>query len=991
MNAPPGRAWFFVLFAASGFSGLIYESIWSQYLKLFLGHAAYAQGLVLAILMGGMALGAWLCGLAMGRWRRLVLGYAVVEGVIGLLALGFHPAFVAITGYALDTAVPALGHATLAAACQWTLAAVLILPQSLLLGMTFPLMSAGVLRAHPERGGETIAMLYFTNSLGAAAGVLASGFLLVGWLGLPGTAAAAGAANLGLALVAWRLGRRLPEGAAPAAVLRPVDTPSSRAAPGSGLRLLLGVALFTGAASFMYEIAWIRMLSMVLGASTQAFELMLSAFLLGLAFGGLWIRRRIDAFASPERALGWVQVAMGLLALATLPVYGHTFEVMHWLLNALGRTPQGYFAFNLGSHAIAMLVMFPAAFCAGMTLPLITHVLLRRGAGEAAIGRVYAANTLGAIVGVVFAMNALPLLGVKGVVLAGAALDVGLGLALLSGPMLRAASVAAAGLFAGALFLVEIDPLKMASGVFREGRILRPGEAEVLQVRHGKTATVALLRDGTRLSLATNGKSDALMDVSPEGPIADDEPVMVMLGALPIALHPEARRAAVIGFGSGLTTHVLLSSDRLQVVDSVEIEPEMVRAARGFLPHNAAAFEDPRSRIHIEDAKTFFALRGGRYDLIVSEPSNPWVSGVASLFSEEFYARARRHLAPGGLLVQWLQLYEIEPALVASVMKALASQFTHYEIYAPDGSNLIIVARDGAPVPRPSAEAFAQPRLTGVLSRLRVRNAEDLDGFHVGGRAALQPLFDAFEVRANSDYTPVLDQGAPRARFMKAHAAPLVELASLPLPAAEFLGAVPRRSHVALPRPWFQRSTAAFIAQRHAAYLETGDAQNLAVLPAPVRGPLQLLRHATFDCPATPVRLAPAQLHAVAAAMLPYLARGEGAGAWRRLAGARCLDPGLAPWIALYLAVDGRDAVAMATAAETLLRSSDRGPESNAAFLLAAAVTGRLAAGEAAVAQRLWSDHEALVHGMPPVLLEFLAAHLASSGAARAGPPPQPR
>ena len=178
----------FVLFTVSGFAGLIYESIWSHYLKLFLGHAAYAQSLVLAIFMGGMALGAWAASRLSARWRDLLLAYALIEALIGLISLGFHPLFVAVTAVAFDTVIPALGSPAAVHGFKWTLAAALILPQSILLGMTFPLLTGGVLRLRPERAGYAIAMLYFTNSLGAALGVLASGFYFIGAAGLPGTA-----------------------------------------------------------------------------------------------------------------------------------------------------------------------------------------------------------------------------------------------------------------------------------------------------------------------------------------------------------------------------------------------------------------------------------------------------------------------------------------------------------------------------------------------------------------------------------------------------------------------------------------------------------------------------------------------------------------------------------------------------------------------------------------------------------------------------------
>src|SRR5690242_18764975 len=164
--------------------------------------------------------------------------------------------------------------------------------------------------------------------------------------------------------------------------------------------LLLAVSFGTAVASFIYEIGWIRMLSLVLGSATHSFELMLSAFILGLALGGLWVRGRIDALGDPARFLGVVQVAMGLAALATLPLYGEMFEVMQAVIRGLAKTGSGYAMFLLASHGIALAIMFPATFCAGMTLPLITYALLRAGHGERSIGAVYGANTLGSIAGV---------------------------------------------------------------------------------------------------------------------------------------------------------------------------------------------------------------------------------------------------------------------------------------------------------------------------------------------------------------------------------------------------------------------------------------------------------------------------------------------------------------------------------------------------------------------------------------------------------------
>src|SRR5438067_5504944 len=160
-----------------------------------------------------------------------------------------------------------------------------------------------------------------------------------------------------------------------------------------------------------------------------------------------------------------------------------------------------------------------------------------------------------------------------------------------------------------------------------------------------------------------------------------------------MALHPDARRVACIGFGSGITTHLLLTNPRLERVDTIEIEREMVRGAEQFRPWNELAYSDPRSRIVIDDAKTFFATQPRKYDVIVSEPSNPWVSGVAGLFSDEFYGLARRHLAPGGVFVQWVQLYKLDVPLVVSVLKPVEVIFDDYVEYAPKEGDTFIIAK----------------------------------------------------------------------------------------------------------------------------------------------------------------------------------------------------------------------------------------------------------------------------------------------------------
>jgi predicted membrane-bound spermidine synthase len=795
------RRFLLAIFVVSGFTGLIYESIWSHYLKLFLGHAAYAQTLVLAIFMGGMALGSWVVAHYSLRVRRLLWSYVLVEGLIGILGLLFHPTFVAAANVSFAAVIPALPSAELIQAYKWSLAALLILPQSILLGMTFPLISGGLIRRWPDQPGETLATLYFTNSLGAAIGVLVSGFVLIGAVGLPGTILCAGVLNLALAAAVWVAVRDQTE---------PAGAPRAAAESGANgtelARWLTAAAFLSGTASFMYELGWIRMLSLVLGSSTHSFELMLSAFILGLAFGGLYVRRRIGKLADPLLYVAYVFVVMGALAALTLPAYNLTFDAMAWFLQTFKHTTRGYAAFNLTSQLIAALIMIPATFCAGMTLPLLTHELMRRGGGERAIGWIYSANTLGAIAGVLVTIHVLmPEIGVKGVILGGAGIHIMLGLSrfVAAGRRTSRSSIIAAvtclAAFGFVAFVISLDRSRMASGVYRTGTASLPKGAAVAYLRDGKTATISLIEGNGTVTIATNGKPDASVQMGP-GRATIDESTMVLAAAIPLSLHPHPARVANIGFGSGLTTHTLLTSTRIKRLDSIEIEPLMVEAAiDGFGPRIANVFEDPRSHIVFEDAKTFFATAHEPYDLIVSEPSNPWVSGVATLFSDEFYARITAHLAPDGYFVQWVQVYETNIEVMASVIKALAPHFGAYALYNTDDLNILIVATRGAALPVPRDDLLQSPQLRTELERIGVQSVADIRSRMIGDNTTLGPLLQSIQVPANSDYYPFVDLNAPRLRYLGANALELPALTVLPLPFAELIDGAVRREPTAEP------------------------------------------------------------------------------------------------------------------------------------------------------------------------------------------------
>lgn len=771
---------YFCLFTLSGFSGLIYQSVWSHYLKLFLGHAAYAQTLVLIIFMGGMAIGAWLAAKHSVKAKNLILLYAICEGIVGLFGVFFHPMFTGITEYAFNQLLPSFDSSFTINSVKWLIAAMMIMPQSILLGATFPLLATGIIRKFGSAGGRNLATLYFVNSIGAAVGVIVNVYYFIPAAGLPGSAVIAGIFNLAIAIAIWVFSRR---------DVYPLIKTAVGKVSKVDIKAYLLIAGVTGAASFIYEIVWIRMLSMVLGASTHSFEIMLSAFILGLAIGSLWIRKRINSFKDPVTALAVIQVVMGVLALLTLPMYDKSFELMLFFSHSLALTENGYVLFNIISYLICVFIMLPTTICAGMTLPLLTHLLIKSSGSDTSVGKIYTANTIGSIIGIVLASQILmPMMGMKNALVVGAGLDLAAGFYLFfyfgpSKQMWQKVVMAAPVLvLVITTTLVTLDPMKMSSSVFRSGRYLNPYLSEVVYYVDGKTSTVTMTEvqsvDGMILSIINNGKPDASIRYkNPDTELkpTTDEPTMIMLGALPYLLKEDVKQVANIGLGSGLTAQTLLQNAALERIDSIEIEAAVVEGSKRFGERVDKVYNDPRSHIIVDDAKTYFVSNKTVYDAIISEPPNPWVSGVASLFSAEFYQSLPNFLTPDGLFVQWMHLYELNPQLLQSIYKALRLTFDHVQIYQISDVDIALVASQSA-IGKPRQQAFEIADFNEYLNYIGVKNLNDVYARRLGDQQVLDDYLLQDNVKENSDYFPSLDFGAGKARFLKQDAKALFQL-----------------------------------------------------------------------------------------------------------------------------------------------------------------------------------------------------------------------
>ena len=769
----------YACFIASGVAGLVYEVLWAKYLALYIGSTSSAQVIVLATFMGGLALGSQLLGKLADRTPEPLRLYAFLEFGIGVYALLFDALFPVGRGLFLATAQAAgVGAGALALGKILGCALSILLP-TILMGGTFPAMSRFLIR-RTDQAGPTLSRLYFLNALGAAFGCLLAGFFLIQAFGLKFTLVIGAMLNITAGLVTLAIQRAGSVGSAapgPAAESETAATPAENAPLPRGTVILILTGLFvSGAVSMIYEVAWIRFLTLVLGGSTYAFCLMLATFIFGLSLGSflLSFRKKESGYLG---IFGLSTLGVGLCVLLMLPVY---LRVPYWfnqIACSLSRDTHTFPLYLSAQAAICFLVMLLPTILQGITFPAGIKALVAstRGLGGN-IGRAYAVNTIGTVVGSAGAgYLLLPWLGLQHTFEAAIILNVALGLALL----LRARETAAwrrtaalalcAVLAAGSLHLAGYaawDNRVLGVGAYRirercadmatfvrqatEGR-------KILFHRDGIDASVSVLEMNSappQRSLIVNGKADAST--------ALDMPTQKLLGHLPMLLHPAPKRVLVVGIGSGCTVGAVLSHPGVTRVDVVEINPDIVPASHCFAEVNGRYWEDPRVRIHVEDAKTFLQLSSEPYDVIISEPTNPWIAGVAGVFSREFFETCRGHLRPDGLFTQWIQSYELEDATFFLMHETVTSVFPFYTLWNMVRTDTCLVCAPNAYAPDfPRMEArLRAPAVAADLAQINLRNLTTLlcmQSANHAGDGRFTPWFGT----EHSDFFPILDYIAP--------------------------------------------------------------------------------------------------------------------------------------------------------------------------------------------------------------------------------------
>jgi spermidine synthase len=760
----PLRVLFGACFFLSGGAGLVYQVVWGRRLTTFFGSTTEGVSVVLAVFMAGLGAGAFLLGRRADRAADPGRLYGVLEILVGLYGAVSLP-LLSVVGAGFLRAGSGLPPGAALTALKASAAVLVLFVPCFLMGGTLPALARAYVRAG-EGATRALGTLYALNLAGAVSGTLLAGFVLVESAGLIGTTLAAAAANLfaGGAVLAARARK------APGRPDEPDREPGD--APGSLAGKLIPAGLFlSGALLFAAEVVFTRVLAIAFGVSTYAFAIILAIFLLGLGLGAGALARLSRRGLAPLAAFALAQT--GLAAAVAFSLVA-TIAVPRILLTLRQVPEAGFLEVLCGKAFLAAAIILPAAILGGIGTPALLAALAReRATLGRRVGDGYLANCAGTVVGALATgFVAIPVLGTEGTLKAIAALAAGTGLAALGAVSLRVrwaaaalALVALSGTVAGPAWPVWLFlnadvggrvPVSTTRREFEER--LRAAPNEVLAFREGREATVAVVQTPRTRSLIVNGHPDASD--------TDDMATQLMLAVLPLGLHPRPVDVLVIGYGIGVSAAAALRVPGVRRVDIVEIEPAVLAVAPLFAHVNGGVEKDPRVTVALDDARSFVGRTARTWDVVISEPSNPWRAGVASLYSADFFRDLKRRLNPGGLLAQWMHLYDLDAETLRIVFRTLAASFADVNVWWLDQGNVVILASDTPLVLRSER---LRALLDGPFRSDRTRWAHLESADEVWGRLLLDRsgllAFLSQNDPVHDDDRPVLEYRAARATF----------------------------------------------------------------------------------------------------------------------------------------------------------------------------------------------------------------------------------
>jgi len=695
----------------SGSCGLIYEIVWMKMLTLVIGNTVFAITTVLTAFMGGLALGSFLAGRFIDKIKDPLRTYGILEGGIGAYAL-LLPLFIAGTEPLFRIIYQGINPSFYTfSLLRFVVCGIILLIPTTLMGATLPVLSKHFVERQSHVGWN-VGLLYGVNTFGAVLGSFAAGFILIPTLGITWTIYLAALLNLLICAGMLKLAKNRIQlepsesKGKPKGKKRKKERAEEVVPEGWGTIqwvVVAGIGV-SGIAAMIYQIAWTKVLLLSIGSSVYAFSLIVTAFICGLALGSLIIGKFIDRRKDLVLWLALLQGAIGLSALLIVPLLG---KLPVFVAETIFTSSRSFQYVHFAEFAVIFALILVPTFMMGAAVPMAIKICTTdvRRVGKF-FGNVYAVNTLGAIIGSFMAgFILIPWLGAQSSIFIAVAMNItAAGVILLHAP-----SLSSPRRLAGALATVVIavlvwypisqwDASVLSSGPFlyahrykdistTKGIDLRAAMKEGIQTlyfKEGLHAVVAVQKTSEgNLALQVNGKTDA----SSRG----DAATQLMLGHLPLLLHQRAENVLVIGLGSGMT---LGAVERYPVkgVDVVEIEAAVVEASRYFNDFSGDPLNDPRVNLIVADGRNHLALTSRQYDVIISEPSNPWISGMANLFTREFFDLAKKRLRGGGLMCQWVHGYSMSSIDFKTIVRTFQAVFPHVTVWeASFGGDYLLI------------------------------------------------------------------------------------------------------------------------------------------------------------------------------------------------------------------------------------------------------------------------------------------------------------
>lgn len=765
------------IFFLSGFSALTYEIIWSRLLTLVFGTSIEAISAVITAFMFGLALGSYFAGRHSDFIRRYLAAYAVTEILIGISSIILYHSIINLPSLIKFFQLTLHEHKPFITVIIYAFNFFLVAIPTTLMGATFPLISKHYIR-NKNRVGLGIGMLYGMNTLGAVAGTFLSGFFLIPSFGVMETNYIAAFISISLGVSAlWASRRDRRKGII--SKREYLKKPREIFSPLRELPAITVLAVFfiSGFAAMAYEVTWTRFLVMIIGNSTYAFSAILTVFLFGIALGSLILARFVDRVRDLILLLAILEIMIFIFVAATLPFLDNMPFLFQFLFNVFYAS----FAYvELITFIVVLILTLVPTILMGAAFPVVNRIITSKLQFlGSSIGSAYSANTVGGIFGAMLAgFYYIPSFGVEKTLLLLSSLNLFAGLALLvqdekMNNLVKMTSVLVAGAFFAfySSWLPEWNKNYLNRGVYvyadwfgenfedvnRDLRKFFDERYDLRWYKEGRAGTVAVTDIKGQLTLQINGKTEGSTGEA-------DMRTQTMVTALPLMLKEEAKDVAIIGLGTGVSVGIA-EQFKVNRIDCVELSEEVIEASRFFSDRNHNALNNPKLNLIIGDGRNFLTYADRKYDVIINEPSNPWISGVSNLFTLEFFKIAGNRLKNNGIMAQWIQMYSLKTEELKTLLHTFKEVFPYVSVWMFSPSDLIVLGSKGSAINDYSniESAFYVPSLYEDLRAINIHSPADVMKAYLFGSD--KTVLFAGKSPLNTDNYPVIEFEAPKALY----------------------------------------------------------------------------------------------------------------------------------------------------------------------------------------------------------------------------------